>query len=414
MIERTEFNRLIRDGLSNLYDYAALEIHPLTSVFPAPPDPHTSRAEHLRQLLIHAIERLQPPERERSIGSVAWRPYLILYGRYVEVVSLQELQTRLSLSERQLRREHSRALRAVAAWLWDQAFPEQGTSRGRSIGPDVSQEQWGNNLRTFEIAREPLDIAEVVRGVAKTLQRRVESEGVELDLALPESPPSVLADRVVLRQILLSLLSYALDMRGNGSIIIRTETQADQLMLWIEFRVDDPLSLTTDEEESALEAARYWAQRLNVPLHESHTTNIQASSARLALSLPRACQSVVLVVDDQEVAIRMFRRYLSRSNVRVIGIQEPDQVLPMARQWQPEAITLDVMMPTMDGWEILQALQADPETRHIPVIVCSVWDEPELAFSLGAADFLKKPITQKDLLGTLARLQLLGMPGGSS
>jgi CheY-like chemotaxis protein len=64
-------------------------------------------------------------------------------------------------------------------------------------------------------------------------------------------------------------------------------------------------------------------------------------------------------------------------------------------------------MPTMDGWEILQALQADPETRHIPVIVCSVWDEPELAFSLGAADFLKKPITQRDLLDALVRLKLL-------
>ena len=110
----------------------------------------------------------------------------------------------------------------------------------------------------------------------------------------------------------------------------------------------------------------------------------------------------------------MFRRYLSRSNVRVIGIQEPDRVLPLARQWQPQAITLDVMMPTMDGWEILQALQADPETRHIPVIICSVWDEPELAFSLGAADFLKKPITQKDLLRTLARLKSLDMPDGSN
>ena len=69
-------------------------------------------------------------------------------------------------------------------------------------------------------------------------------------------------------------------------------------------------------------------------------------------------------------------------------------------------LILDGMMPTMDGWEILQTLQTDPETQHIPVIVCSVWDEPELAFSLGAVDFLKKPITQKELLDALARLAL--------
>ena len=410
MIERTEFERLVRDGLSNLYDYAALEMHPLASVFPVSPDQQTSRAEHLRHVLLHAIERLQPPDRECSIGSVEWRPYLILHGRYIEVLSLQTLQTRLSLSERQLRREHSRALRAVAAWLWDQAFLEEGALQGER----VHLGRWNSNFRAFEIAREPLDVAEVVRGVARTLHRRVQSEGVELYLVLPEELPPVLTDRIVLRQILLSLLSHALDVRDDGHIAIHTKVQASQVTLGIQFQIDDPSALAGDEEETSLDAARYWAQRLDVTLEESHVPGTQAGSAWLALSLPRADQSVVLVVDDQEPAIRMFRRYLSRSNVRVIGIQEPDRVLPLARQWQPQAITLDVMMPTMDGWEILQALQADPETRHIPVIICSVWDEPELAFSLGAAGFLKKPITQKDLLRTLARLKSLDMLDGSN
>jgi CheY-like chemotaxis protein len=102
----------------------------------------------------------------------------------------------------------------------------------------------------------------------------------------------------------------------------------------------------------------------------------------------------------------MFRRYLERTNLKVVGVKEPEEVLPLARQLQPQVITLDVMMPTIDGWEILQALQTDPETQHIPVIVCSVWDEPELAYSLGAVDFLRKPISQKDLLDALARLDL--------
>jgi CheY-like chemotaxis protein len=405
-MERKEFNRLVRDALSNLYDYAALETHPLTAVFPVPSEQQTSRAEHLRHILLDAIEGLQPPDRERSIGSVEWRPYLILHGRYVQVLSLQELQARLSLSERQLRREHSRALRAVTAWLWDQTHSEWEASRdGR-----VDLGQWNNNLQTFKVAREPLDIADVVRGVAGTLQRRVQSEGVKLHLILPEKLPSVLTDRVILRQILLSLLSYALDVQDvldRRNITISTEVQTDQVTLRIQFQEPDPSSIEAKEEETSLDAARYWARRVDVTLHESHTPGVHAGSAQLALSLPRASQKVVLVVDDQEPAIRMFCRYLSRSNMQVIGIQQPDRVLPLARQWQPQAITLDVMMPTIDGWEILQALQADPETRHIPVIVCSVWDEPELAFSLGAADFLKKPITQRDLLGALVRLKLL-------
>jgi CheY-like chemotaxis protein len=65
------------------------------------------------------------------------------------------------------------------------------------------------------------------------------------------------------------------------------------------------------------------------------------------------------------------------------------------------------MMPNIDGWEVLQTLQLDPETKHIPVIICSAWGEPELARSLGAVAFLKKPVIQKDLLDVLLRLGLV-------
>jgi len=134
----------------------------------------------------------------------------------------------------------------------------------------------------------------------------------------------------------------------------------------------------------------------------------QPGVGELTLSLPSADESLLLVVDDQETALRMFQRYLSHTNLRLMGVRDGCEVLPLARRLQPQAITLDVMMPNMDGWEVLQSLQADPATCHIPVIVCSVWEEPELASSLGAADFLGKPIKQKDLLAALARLDLLG------
>jgi len=64
-------------------------------------------------------------------------------------------------------------------------------------------------------------------------------------------------------------------------------------------------------------------------------------------------------------------------------------------------IILDIMMPKMDGWEVLQSLKLDEETKTIPVIICSAWGEPELAKSLGAVEFLRKPVTQRDLLFTI-------------
>lgn len=409
MTDHEEFEHLVRDALTNLYHPAALEIHPLAALLPWPQDAEISRAEFLHRAIAEAVEALRPTHVERSTSSVEWRPYLILHGRYVEGVSLQELESRLALSARQLRREHGRALRAVATVLWDQSYPPQAPS-GAEEGATL--EQWENSLRTFALSREALDLVKVVRSVASILERRIESEGATLSVVLSPELPQVQADRVILRQILLSLINHALHVRSNGEIEIGAETRDDRLALWVRYHVPDP-SVSGAELEASADTVSYWVQRLGAVLERAVLPGEQAE-VRLVLLLPRARESLVLVVDDQEAAIRMFRRYLSRTGLRVVGVKEPDRVLTLASQLQPLVITLDVMMPTVDGWEILQALQAEPETCDIPVIVCSVWDEPELASSLGAAAFLKKPITQKDLWEALARLGLVDRLGGPS
>jgi CheY-like chemotaxis protein len=404
MIERPEFERLVKDVLTNLYDYAALETHPLASLLPLLTDQQLSRGEQLRQLVLETIDKLQPPDRIPATTSIEWRPYFILKGRYVEGQSLEEIQGLLSLSERQLRREHSRALQAMASLLWDQA--SLGEKRAEKKGARARDNR-REIFSTYKITLEPLEPVEVMNGVIDIFHRRLQSAEVELALDLPSGLPPILADRVILRQILVGLFSCILHEQAGQVIQVGAQQDKQQVFLWLQTEVENGDTLVGDEEKEAfLEFARDWSCRLNATLQEDIPPRLQPGLARLTLSLPRAGQGVILVVDDQEVAIRMFRRYLSRTRFKIIGVTRPGQVLEMARQLQPLAITLDVMMPTTDGWEILQALQADPDTGHIPVIVCSVWDEPELAFSLGAADFLKKPITQKDLLQALTRLQL--------
>ena len=88
--------------------------------------------------------------------------------------------------------------------------------------------------------------------------------------------------------------------------------------------------------------------------------------------------------------------------------------MALARAQQPGIITIDLMMPGRDGWELLQALRAQPETVTIPVIVCSVLDEPELARSLGAQGCLKKPAGQVDLLQALEAAQAQAWAEGGS
>jgi CheY-like chemotaxis protein len=112
------------------------------------------------------------------------------------------------------------------------------------------------------------------------------------------------------------------------------------------------------------------------------------------------------VVDDQKPTQQMFQRFLSHSAYQVVGTTDPREAISLATQLKPSLITLDVMMPKVDGWEILQALKTDIQTKDIPILVCSAWEEPEFAQSLGAAGFLKKPVRQRDLLSALEKLNL--------
>jgi CheY-like chemotaxis protein len=115
-------------------------------------------------------------------------------------------------------------------------------------------------------------------------------------------------------------------------------------------------------------------------------------------------QKLVLCVDDDEGVITLFRRYLGKQGYQVAGLTDGIAVVEQARQLQPFAITLDVLMPNKDGWQIIQELKTDPETRHIPVIMCTIMSEEERGLTLGASDYLVKPILEQDLLAALERL----------
>jgi CheY-like chemotaxis protein len=120
--------------------------------------------------------------------------------------------------------------------------------------------------------------------------------------------------------------------------------------------------------------------------------------------LPRVTPTRVLVVDDNPAIQQLFERYLAPQQYDVIHARSGSEALRLAEEMQPSVITLDVMMPTMDGWQVLRALQQNPATAHIPIVVCSVLNEPEIALSLGARAYLKKPIDRLTLVETLTQV----------
>jgi len=122
---------------------------------------------------------------------------------------------------------------------------------------------------------------------------------------------------------------------------------------------------------------------------------------------------LVLVIEDDEDAAALLAQTLERAGYRVRAARGGEAGLRLARELDPVAVTLDVMMPGMDGWRVLQAMRADRRMARIPVIVCSIVDNRPLGYSLGASDYILKPIDPATLTDTLDRVSVRGGDGAS-
>ena len=112
----------------------------------------------------------------------------------------------------------------------------------------------------------------------------------------------------------------------------------------------------------------------------------------------------ILVIDDDPTIRDLMTRHLEKNNFTVLQALDGAQGIKMAREYKPNAITLDILMPDLDGWSVLRTLKADGEVSHIPVIMASIIDEKKKGFSLGAADYLSKPVERTRLIASIEKL----------
>ncbi len=140
---------------------------------------------------------------------------------------------------------------------------------------------------------------------------------------------------------------------------------------------------------------------------ESVQREIAYAEAELAernAELPAGSGPLVLVIDDELSARDLMTRHLHRAGFQVAVARNGRDGLELARRLKPTAITLDILMPEIDGWEALRRLKADPELGRIPIIMCTVMDEADKGLTLGVADYLTKPIDVKRLFKTIAEM----------
>lgn len=315
----------------------------------------------------------------------------------------------------------------------------------------------------MEVNLEPCRIQEVFDSVATTITPLLEKKRLQLAREVQERLPEISADKGKVRQILLNLLSNAVKFTGEGGTIkiggrttmhegksfveiSVTDTgvgirQNDLAIIFDEFRQVDA-SYTRDHPGTGLglpitkhfvemHGGRIWVESepgrgsafiFTLPVsasveEEAETRRAGDSEAVEAPAVtevkgkegPVASEEendrpMILVVEDDPQVSELITLHLAQGEYQVVHAYNGDEAISKARELRPFAITLDIMLPGKDGWEVLQELQSIPETRDIPVVILSMVENPELGLSLGAVDYLMKPIDKKALLSTLSKL----------
>jgi CheY-like chemotaxis protein len=397
-----QLSQLIRSTLNHLYDTATLRRDPLGEHLGIPGRGTTEYGRALCKTLLDAIEALRPPSGTPS-SSPDWVRFRVLELRYVEAASPSEAMRALFMGRSTFFVEQARALEALTSLLRDR---EQGTVPGGET--DASARASGEALSvevervSYHATPTAVDHAELVASLRAIAGPVAEDLGIDLHFHALDALGHLQADRVLLRQAVLSALMAAVNIPG----VQRVEVSGAYVhgTTRVEIRASlTPGSARSVGESSSLEQAIFASRRLMRAMNGNLSASLEGDEYRVGLTWPVQAPLRLAVVDDNQAFLELFRRYLANTAWQVYGARDGEEARRLIREIRPTIVTLDVLMPNEDGWDILRALKGDPETRDIPVIVCSVLKHPELARTLGAEGYLPKPVTQEALLGILAR-----------
>ena len=398
-LTREQFLKHLRDALNHLRDPNYLRQSPLAAAFGVANQPDTPAA--LRCILVDAIKSLKP-EADEPPQSRAWRLYESLFYRYVQYFSQLEVADQLGISTRQLRREQRAALETLAHQLWEQLDVEGQ----RDEKPSYEDLAWLKDTPP----ESPTDLKRELPAVLELTRPLATQHGVHLALAVDDDLPQAAADPVAVRQTLISLLSAAIPRASScHQVHVSARSLPREVVIEVEcarpgrLRVSTPgkPARSSDNDAARLDMARQLADLCGGSLTISDSG--EGFSARLVV--PALGQLPVLAIDDNAGTLRLLQRYTAGTRYRLVGTPDPEQALALAQELSPHVIVLDVMMPHVDGWEILGRLRQHPLTAHVPIVVCTILAEEELALSLGASAFVRKPVTRQAFLAALDRLR---------
>lgn len=402
------FLRELQRALQYLYDPAELRKNQLVRLFGL--EKRANPAFDLREILTSAT-KAQEPGPDIPLQSNAWRIYHVLTYLYLEQSTQAVVAANLGISTRELRRQLRDAEEILASYLWanyslENQVDEVFASRESTKDASPTDEQLMQREHELEWLREsfPTEITKlsnVIASALKTIEPILKTANVQIDTLIPVDLPPITGQIALLRQALVNLLSAASLYQPGGEIKIDVEMVSRGLRVAV---------ISTHISESNKDVGAQIRDHIDMSrelIHlfggalEEETSTLDSSSFRFILVLPTADQVPVLIVEDNSDTLRLFQRYLMGTRYRFAGCRDPKQAITLALEVQPAIVVMDVMMPQMSDWELLGQFREHPNLQNIPIIVCTILPENKLAEILGAASFIRKPISREDFLKAL-------------
>ena len=379
---------LLKGALRHLYDPGYLRKSPLVGLLRLEHEPNP--AEALRAALEGGIDALKPGP-GRPSGPQADRDYRILYYRYVQQFPPRDVAHQLGISLRHLRREQIAAVESLASVLRASGAAEAAPTVSQHLAREMD---WLEDAFTDRVT----EVAPAVEEALRLIRPLAEQHDALLQVSVSEGLPPVAVARTVLKQVIISLVTAMLGGAGGGVLEMAAHDDAGRVQLLLAAKRSAAAAVEPLAEE-ALDMASRLVDVFGGTLRVAATEVGWAA----AVTLPTPEQATVLAIEDNRDTLQLWERYLQNTRYRLVRAESPGTALATAIALQPAIIVLDVMMPGIDGWELLVQLRNHPKTAAIPVVVCTVLPHGELAHSLGASGFIRKPATRESFRAALER-----------